>query len=56
MMQKKRYGFLLTECGNNGYSVNTDPMCKNGRICPKGGGIVQIIVSEINLNEILGVK
>lgn len=50
------YSFLLTECGNSWYSVNTDPMHRNGCICPKCGKIVQVVVPEIDLNEVMGVK
>lgn len=42
--QDGEYSFLLTECGNSWYSVNTDPMYRNGCICPKCGKIVQVIV------------
>ena len=48
--------FLLTECGNSWYSVNTDPMQRNGCICPKCGKIVQVIVPKIDMDEIFGVE
>lgn len=36
------YSFLLTECGNSWYSVNTDPMYRNGCICPKCGKLYRL--------------
>ena len=44
--QDGEYSFLLTECGNSWYSVNTDPMRRNGCICPKCGKIVQVVVTK----------
>lgn len=38
------YSFLLTECGNSWYSVNTNPMYRDGCICPKCRKIVQVVV------------
>ena len=38
------YSYLYTECGNLWYSVNTDPMRRDRRICPKCGRIVKIVV------------
>ena len=38
------------------YSVNTDPMRRNGCICPKCGKIVQVIVPKIDMDEIFGVE
>ena len=40
------YSFLLTECGNSWYSVNTNPMRRNGCICPKCGKIVRVVIPE----------
>lgn len=54
--QNGEYSFLLTECGNSWYSVNTNPMYRNGCICPKCGKIVQVIVPKIDMDEILGVE
>ena len=50
------YSFLLTECGSSWYSANTDPMYRNGCICPKCGKIVQVVIPRIDLGEILGEK
>ena len=40
------YSCLYTECGNWWYSVNTDPMRRDGCICPKCGKTVKVIVPE----------
>ena len=42
--QPEEYSFLLTECGNSWYSVNTDPMHRDGCICPKCGKIVRVVI------------
>ena len=44
MDQPEEYSFLLTECGNSWYSVNTNPMHRDGCICPKCGKIVRVVV------------
>jgi ribosomal protein S27AE len=41
------YSFLRTECGNSWYSVKTDPMLRNGCICPKCGKIVRVIMPNV---------
>lgn len=40
--QSGEYSFLHTECGNSSYSVNTNPMYRNGCVCPKCGKVVQV--------------
>lgn len=40
------YSYLYTECKNWWYSVNTDPMYRNGCICPKCGKVVQVIMPD----------
>ena len=50
------YSFLMTECGNSWYSVNTDPMYRDGCICPKCGKIVRVVIPKINLGDILEVN
>lgn len=46
------YSFLLTECGNSWYSVNTDPMHRNGCICPKCGKIVQVVIPKERVENV----
>lgn len=38
------YSYLHTECGNWWYSVKTDPMKRDGCICPKCGRTVKVIM------------
>lgn len=38
------YSFLKTECGNIWYSINTNPMKRNGCICPKCGKTIEVII------------
>lgn len=38
------YSFLRTECGNSWYSVNKNPMRRDGCICPKCGKIVRVVM------------
>lgn len=45
MDNEGEYSFLLTECGNAWYSVNTDPMRRNNCICPKCGKTVKVIIA-----------
>jgi hypothetical protein len=40
------YRFLRTECGNSWYSVKTDPMKRDGCICPKCGRTVRVVMEE----------
>lgn len=40
------YSYVYTECGNWWYSVKTNPMSRDGCICPKCGKIVKVIVSK----------
>lgn len=40
------YSYLYTECGNWWYSVNTNPIRRDGCICPKCGKTVKVIVPE----------
>lgn len=40
------YSFLRTECGNSWYSVNPNPMRRNGCICPRCGKTVKVIMKE----------
>lgn len=54
--QPGEYSFLMTECGNSWYSVNTNPMYRDGCICPKCGKIVRVVIPKINLGDILEVN
>ena len=38
------YSYLFTECGNIWYSVNTNPMHRDGCICPKCGRTVKVVI------------
>ena len=49
--QDGEYSFLLTECGNSWYSVNTDPMYRNGCICPKCGKIVRVVIPREDVEK-----
>ena len=40
------YSYLFTECGNRWYSTTTDPMYRDGCICPKCGKIIQVIMPK----------
>lgn len=40
------YSYLYTECKNYWYSVNKDPMYRNGCRCPKCGKIVRVIMPD----------
>ena len=40
------YSYLYTECGNWWYSVNTNPMRRDGCICPKCGKTVRVVVPK----------
>ena len=43
------YSYLFTECGNRWYSTTTDPMYRDGCICPKCGKVVKVIMpKEVN--------
>lgn len=42
--KKGEYSYLYTECGNSWYSVNPNPMRRDGCICPKCGKIVNVIM------------
>lgn len=37
------YSYIYTECGNWWYSVNTDPMHRDGCICPKCGKLLTLL-------------
>ena len=38
------YSYLITECGTHWFSVNSNPMRRNGCICPKCGKTVKVII------------
>ena len=38
------YSYLYTDCRNWWYSVKTNPMSRDGCICPKCGRIIRVIV------------
>ena len=38
------YSYLHTECGNWWYSVNTNPMRREGCICPKCGKTIKVLI------------
>ena len=40
------FSYIFTECGNHWYSVNKNPMRRNGCICPKCGAVVEVDMSE----------
>ena len=40
------YSYLYTQCGNWWYSVNTNPMHRDGCICPKCGKTVRVVMPE----------
>ena len=40
------YSYLYTECGNWWYFVNTNPMRRDGCICPKCGKTVRVVVPK----------
>lgn len=40
--EKGEYSYIKTECGNEWYSVNTDPMKRDGCICPNCMKIIKI--------------
>lgn len=44
--KKGEYRFLRTECGNSWYSVKTDPMKRDGCICPKCGRTVRVVIKK----------
>ena len=47
--QEGEYSYLFTECGNRWYSTTTDPMYRDGCICPKCGKVVKVIMpKEVN--------
>lgn len=46
MCRNGEYRFLRTECGNSWYSVNPNPMKRDGCICPKCGRTVKVVMPE----------
>ena len=40
------YSYLFTECGNRWYSTTTDPMYRDGCICPKCGKVIKVIMPK----------
>ena len=43
------YSYLFTECGNRWYSTTTNPMYRDGCICPKCGKTIKVIMpKEVN--------
>lgn len=37
------FSYLYTDCGNIWYSINADPMFRNGCICPKCGKVIKVV-------------
>ena len=40
------YSYLFTECGNRWYSTTTNPMYRDGCICPKCGKVIKVIMPK----------
>ena len=38
------YSYLITECGNKWYSVETNPMWRDGCLCPKCGRTIKVVM------------
>lgn len=38
------YSYIITECNNVWYSVKTNPMLRDGCLCPKCGRTIKIII------------
>ena len=45
------YSYIYTECGNSWYSVDSNPMRRDGCICPNCGKIVKVVVPEYSRLE-----
>lgn len=40
------YSYLYTECHNYWYSVNPNPKCRDGHLCPKCGKKVKVVIPK----------
>lgn len=40
------YSYIFTQCKNMWYSVRTNPMSRDGCLCPKCGKIVKVVIPD----------